>query len=110
MASDVENAEFRGQMRAHMETTATGITEIKKDVRRQAEATDSLRVEMTAGFGQVGERIAKVESAQEAHEASHEASPPAPRGRGRDVAVGGSSAGLAVLLREVVAFFKGGVS
>lgn len=69
MASDEENAEFRGELRVHMRTTAQAVTEIKEDARRQVTATDSLRAEVTAGFGAMDTRIALVEQAQSTHEA-----------------------------------------
>jgi len=91
-----------------MENTSSGIQEIKEDARRQADATDGLRVEVTQGFGLVGERIARVETKQKAHEENHEILV-GPR-RGREAFLGGSGLGLGALAREIWVALRGGVS
>ena len=91
-----------------MASTSVGITEIKEDARRQADATDSLRDEVTQGFGLVRERITKVETKQKAHEENHEIMG-GPR-RGREALLGGSGLGLGVLVREIWMAVKGGLS
>lgn len=114
MASDEDtvNAEFRGELKQHMKTTASGIRDIKEDVRRQADATDSLRIEVTQGFGAVGERITRVEAAQEAHENNHEAvyaqAEAAPRNGHKAAAIGGGGIGLGAMIVEIFRHLKGG--
>ena len=120
MASEeVENAEFRGALRAHMENTSAGIDDIKKDARLQVTATDALRTEVTHGFGAMDTRIALVEQTQSTHEA--QAHPPSAEcatrfekiesGRGVNVkhtaAGAGGGAAMALALRELVTFLKG---
>jgi len=119
VASDEENAEFRGELRAHMQSTSSGIKEIKEDARRQVTATDALRTEVTHGFGAMDTRIALVEHQQSTHEA--QAHPPSAEcdarfekiesGGGVNVkhtAVGaGGGAAMALAVRELVTFLKG---
>lgn len=116
---DVENAEFRGELRAHMVSTSRGINEIKEDARRQVTATDALRDEVTHGFGAMDTRIALVEHTQSTHEA--QAHPPAAKcearfdkiesGGGINVkhtaAGAGGGAAMALAVRELVTFLKG---
>ena len=106
-----ENAEFRGRLMSHMETTASGITEIKEDARRQTKATDALRQEVTLGFGAVSDRITRVESAQQAHEDNHTAvyaqAEAAPSNGRKVAAIGGGGMGIGALIAEIVRALKG---
>ena len=121
MASDEENAEFRGELRAHMRNTSAGIDEIKKDARLQTTATDSLRIEVVQGLGKLNTRISLVERAQSDHEA-HALSQTAEcetrfgkieaNGSGginvKHTAVAtGAGATTALVFRELVTFLKG---
>ncbi len=105
---EVEEAEFRGELRAHMRNTSDGIVEIKDDVRRQVDATDTLRTEMTTGFGDVGTRVALVEQAQSAHEEGH---PNGGSSRGKNAALfGGGGITVAALVEAFGRLFKSGSS
>lgn len=117
MASDEENAEFRGELRAHMENTAAGIEDIKSDARRQTEATDELRKEVTLGFGKMDTRVSLVESAHKAQvERCDDRLETLETGRGggnskRTAAAAGAGGGISLVLREIwESFFKGGIS
>lgn len=110
MSAETEAAAFRGEMKAHMKNTASGIHDIRADARRQAEATAGLREEVTSGFSAVSDRVTRVEAAHEAHTAGHAA--PAngtPTRNGRRIAIFGTSGlGLGALFAEVVRAFRGG--
>lgn len=116
MASDEENAEFRGKLRAHMENTASGIKEIKEDAQRQTEATNELCKEVTLGFGKMDTRVSLVESAHQAQvERCDDRLETLEAGRGgnpkRTAAAAGGGAGISLILREIwESFFKGGIS
>jgi len=121
VASDAENAEFRGELRAHMANTSEGIDEIKTNARRQAESTDALRQEVTLGFGRVDKRIALIEQAREAHEAASAVQIGACaerfdtlEGKGGSrkrtvAAAAGGGVGITLLLRELWESFVKGV-
>jgi hypothetical protein len=121
VASDEENAEFRGELRTHMRNTSAGIKEIKEDARRQTTATDSLRIEVIQGLGKLNTRVALVERAQSDHEAHAltqtaecetrlgkiESNGSGGVNKKHTAAGAGAGATVALLLRELIVILKG---
>ena len=109
MSAETDAAEFRGELKAHMENTASGIQDIRADARRQVEATDDLRKEVTSGFSAVSDRVTRVEAAHEAHTAGHAApanGTPTRNGR-RFVFFGTGGVGLGAMVAELFRGFRG---